>query len=225
MTRLLVDDLMLVLLSPDTARPVVDGQRLAPALAGALLMDLALAGRLDVTEGARRSGDKLAVLPGAPTGEALLDDAVTRFGPDRRRSRAAVQRVSRHRLPREVLERLATEGLVEHTPGGFLRFARNVPDASVRKQLVADVTAGLTAPGTPPERQAALISLLHAVGAAAKVAPGTGLPRRELKQRAKAVAEGEWAGAAVLAAVQATAAGTTAAVTAAAAATAAATAG
>lgn len=215
MARLLVDDLVLVLLSPDTARPVVDGQRLAPALAGALLMDLALAGRLDVAEGARRSGDRLAVLPGPPTGDALLDDAVTRFGPDRRRARAAVQRISRRRLPREVLERLAGDGLVEHTPGGFLRFARNVPDPSVRKQLVADLTGVVTGTAAPGERRTALLSLVQAVGAVPKVVSVPGTTRRELNRRAKEISEAEWAGAAVLAAVRATRAGTTAAVTAA----------
>lgn len=213
--RPLVDDLMLVLLSPQTARPVVDGQRLAPALAGAVLLDLALAGRLDVTPGARRSSDRLVVVPGPPTGDALVDDALTRLGGEQRRARAAVQKISRWKLPREVQVRLAEQGLVEHTPGGFLKLTRNVPDTAARTVLVDEVTAALTGPQPPAPRPAALVSLLHAVGAVAKVTPGTGMTRREVARRAKEVSEGEWAGAAVLAAVRATQAGTSAAVTAA----------
>lgn len=213
--RSLADDLMLVLLSPETARPVVDAQRLPPALAGAVLLDLALADRLDVTPGARRSQDKLSVRPGPPVGDALHDDALDRLGSGERRGRAAVQKIARWRLPREVQARLAEQGLVEHTPGGFLKLTRNVPDGSARDVLVGEVVAALTGSQPPTQRQAALVSLLHAVGAVAKVAPGTGLTRREVARRAKEVSEGEWAGAAVLAAVRAAQAGTSAAVTAA----------
>jgi hypothetical protein len=57
----------------------------------------------------------------------------------------------------------------------------------------------------PQPREAALVSLLFAVDRVAKVLgdAGAGLGGRELKRRAKAVADGEFAGAAVRQAVQA----------------------
>jgi len=67
----------------------------------------------------------------------------------------------------------------------------------------------LTGTGEPDERTAALVSLLYAVKAEHKVVDGT---RRELRARAKQIAEGEWAGSAVSQAVQAVRATITAAV-------------
>ncbi len=53
----------------------------------------------------------------------------------------------------------------------------------------------------PTPRAAALISLLSAVDAAAKVFPDT--DRKMIRKRAKEIADGEWAGAAVRKAVDA----------------------
>jgi hypothetical protein len=58
----------------------------------------------------------------------------------------------------------------------------------------------LTGKTEPDERQAALVSLLYAVKAEHKVVDG---PRRELRARAREIAEGEWAGSAVSQAVRA----------------------
>ena len=51
------------------------------------------------------------------------------------------------------------------------------------------------------DREAALVSLLHATGSVTKVVGGA--PASELKQRAETVADGEFAGKAVREAIQA----------------------
>ena len=210
MERLLLDDLTLLLLSPASGRPLVDSMRLGPGLAGAVLLELALQGRVEVEEAVRRRGDRLRVVPGPAPADPLLADALVRLSTGRAAThptaaRAAVEKIARQRLPRRARERLAAQGLAEHSPGGFLRLARTRPDAAAREELLALVGAALLSkdPRGVDQRSAALVSLLHAVGAVAKVVPATGLPKKELTARAKAVSEGEWAGAAVLAAVRA----------------------
>ena len=216
--RLIAEDLALLLQSPETGRPVVGFQELAPALAGALLLELALRERVHVEDGGRWSGDKLRAVPGPATGDDLLDEALGKLPAERSTgARGAVQKIADRRLAGEVHERLAAAGLARRTPGAFLKLGRTHPDVATRKELLASVLAALEAPdaSAAEQRPAALVSLLHAVGAVTKVVPAEGAGRKDLKRRAKALSEGEWAGAAVLAAVRAAQSGAAAAVTAA----------
>ncbi|NIZ90533.1 GOLPH3/VPS74 family protein [Kineococcus rubinsiae] len=218
--RRLADDLLLVLLSPQTGRPVVDGQRLAPGLAGAVLLELALAGRIEVRHEGRWRGDRLTVLDGPALGDPLLDDAVEVLrGRPGVLARSAVQRLARASVVRTVKQRLVDAGDAALTPGGFLRFSRHDPRAEAHDPLVAQLRAALRAGDVAslPQRSVALISLLHGLRVVGKAVPDTGLPGRELRARAKELSEGEWAGAAVLAAVRAAQAASSAAVAAAAA--------
>ncbi len=70
-------------------------------------------------------------------------------------------------------------------------------ERGVRHELSGVLVEGLD----PTPRAAALISLLSAVDAAAKVFPDT--DRKMIRKRAKEIADGEWAGAAVRKAVDA----------------------
>ena len=67
----LAEEIVLLSLDDETGRPVGRGG-MAPdlALAGALLMDLALAGRLDTDR------DRVMVVNAAPTGDAVRDAAL-----------------------------------------------------------------------------------------------------------------------------------------------------
>lgn len=62
--------------------------------------------------------------------------------------------------------------------------------------------------GSPTPREAALISLLDAAGQVPKVLAGSGVDRRELRRRARGIATGEFAGAAVRRAIDAVTAAT-----------------
>lgn len=211
----LVDDLTLVLLDPSGGRPLVDGTRARAVLGGAVLLDLALRGRL-VAEPSRWGGDRVQVHDQSPTGDAVLDHALTRLGTRRTAASTAVTRISGGRTGHLVRERLAARGAVRHEPGGFLRFARDHPDPAVREPLVAAVASALQGQRPVAPRTAALVSLVHAVGAVGKVVPGHGWSRRELDARvasvAKALEDGQWAGGAVAAAVRSAQAAVTAAI-------------
>ena len=67
----------------------------------------------------------------------------------------------------------------------------------------------------PDPRTGALVALLHAVDRAHKTVPHEGVSDREVKKRAKEVAEGQWAAKAVKDAIAAATAATMAAITAA----------
>src|SRR5919202_6704022 len=80
----IADDLLLVLLDDDTGRPRVDGTRLDYALAGAVLLELALDGRIDVLPGRPRKAPVVVVNP-RPTEDEVLDGAMRQVG-DRRKA-------------------------------------------------------------------------------------------------------------------------------------------
>jgi hypothetical protein len=201
MTTTLTDDLVLLLLDPDTGRSVVDSTSLDRGIGGALLLDLATRDRIGV------DGDgawaRLHVTDPAPTGDALLDEALARLAGKPLRAQKAVERLARRtRMP--VLERLAERGLVRRERArvlGLFPATTWLPaDPAPRAALHRRVEAVLRAGETPDQHVALLISLLHALQAEHKVVDGR---RRELRARAKEVAAGDWAGPAVRKAVQA----------------------
>ncbi|MBC3192806.1 GPP34 family phosphoprotein [Pseudonocardia sp. C8] len=185
--------LTIVLLDPGTGRFVVDRQRAERALAGAVLLDLAARGWLE-TDGehsprlrlvARTGGDVVAERASAlPAGWFRAKRGVTRLVPGLRGA---------------VLGALARGGHVDRRPGGFLRFARWWPDPALRDTLLAGIAAALRDGVATDARIAGLVSLLHAVRAEHRVLEGR---RRELRDRARLVADGDWAGPAVTAAVR-----------------------
>ncbi|WP_219418426.1 GOLPH3/VPS74 family protein [Pseudonocardia nigra] len=197
----ITEDLVLLLLRPDTGRPVVDSTSLDRAIGGALLLDLSTRDR--VTADREDAKARLTLTNAAPTGDPLLDAALARLGPAPLKAQKAVERLAR-KTREPVLERLAERGLVrrERTRplGLFPLTSWPAVDASARKELRGRVAAVLLDGKAPDQHLALLISLLHAVKAEHKVVDG---PRRELRARAKEVAQGDWAGQAVQKAVQA----------------------
>lgn len=209
MTTILTEDLVLLLLHPERGRPVVDSTSLDRAIGGALLLDLALRERISADRDNAKA--RLSVVGAGPTGDPLLDDALARLAGRTLRAQKAVERLAR-RVRTPVLERLVLRGLVHRDRSrilGIFPFTTWLPATAVANDLHARVTAVLRDGAQPDQRTALLISLLHAVKAEHKVVDG---PRRQLRARAKEVASGEWAGAAVRKAVEAVQAGAMAAV-------------
>jgi Golgi phosphoprotein 3 (GPP34) len=169
-------------------------------LAGAALLELALAGRLDVHDG------KVVVQDATPTGDAIADAALQRIANDtkRRTPQTWVEKLQKG-LRTEVLDSLVDVGVMERTEGKVLglfpthRFpTRNTaPETDVRARLDSAVLHGVS----PDRRTAALISLISASGLRKAAFPNA--DRRMVESRMKAIAEGEWAGEAVRKAVQA----------------------
>ncbi len=212
----------LVLIAYDDGGKRAGGQ-LDLAVAGAVLVELALAQRVNTDH------KHLTVVDAAPTGDALLDQALARMAGDRPRSAkdwvTRLQKGTRE----QVLDRLVTAGLLRRQTNRVLgifpvtRFPDAAPGSSLspehelRRRLEAVVLHGQQ----PTDRTAALIALLHAGGLRAAAFPDA--PRRQTERRMKEVSEGSWAGEAVRKAVQEVQAGMTAAMAAVTAATAAAT--
>jgi hypothetical protein len=196
----LAEDLALLLVDPATGKPVVDRTALDRGIAGAVLLDLVDAGR--VTVRGSGAGARVATT-GNRAGSPLLDAAVERLGTKERRAASAVERLS-STMRAATFDQLVSAGIVVGEPGRILglfptttwRFTK----PEVRSELQAGVAGVLTGKGEPDERQAALVSLLYAVKAEHKLVDG---PRRELRARAKEIADGEWAGSAVSQAVRA----------------------
>lgn len=189
----LPERLALVLLDPGTGRFVVDRQRSERALAGAVLLDLAARGRL-ATDGYRHPRLRLV----AGTGSDVVAERATRLPTGWFRARRGVTRLVPG-LCTAVLDALAAGGHVDREPGGFLRLARWWPDTVLRDNLRAGMAAALRDGVAVDAGVAGLVSLLHAVRAEHRVLDGR---RRELRDRARVVADGDWAGPAVAAAVR-----------------------
>ena len=203
---LIAEDLLLLLVDDATGRFLLDTTRLDRALAGALLLELALAERVGPPAAGQRFGrDVIALVDRRPAGDPLLDAALARL--DTPKPPGAARAVSRlvKGTRQALLERLVEAGHVreEHrTVLGVFRTSRwpavrPEHEAEVRRRLQAVLLDG----AEPDQRTAALVSLLVAVDAVPKVVAAS--DRKALVRRAKAVADGDWAAVAVRKAVDA----------------------
>jgi len=203
---LIAEDLLLLLLDDSTGKAMVDSTALDRVLAGAVLLELALDHRIaPAGEGESIKKGRLAVRNADPTRDELLDRVLSRLAEDRpRKPEGAIEKLSGG-LRKELLTRLAARGLVrpevERALGLFPVTRWPVVDPAYESGLRAELTRVLVDGAEPAPRTAALVSLLAAVEAAAKVVPSA--DRRAVKRRAKELARGEWAGAAVRQAVDA----------------------
>lgn len=187
--------LAMVLLDPGTGRFVLDPQRVERALAGAVLLELAGRDRLETEPGARRP--RLRLVPGG-AGPDVVGQWAQRLPGGWFTAKRGVTRLVPGLRP-AVLRALAAAGHVDRLPGGFLRLARWWPDPALRDATRGAVAAVLRDGVATDPAVAGLVSLLHAVRAEHRVLDGR---RRELRDRARIVADGDWAGPAVAAAVR-----------------------
>ena len=205
---LLAEDVLLLLTDDATGKPAIDSTTMELGLAGAVLLELAALGHVDI------AGPGEAVKPGrvvvrrpAPTGDLLLDAALARIEGDSPRKPDAVLGKLKKDLAPEVRRRLTERGILSYEQGRVLGIfpvdrwpaADSSHENLVRRALHDVLVTGRTA--TPTE--AGLVAILLAVDKLHVVLPSTGLSRRDLKARAKIVAEGNFAGEAVRKAIEA----------------------
>ncbi|WP_460865191.1 GOLPH3/VPS74 family protein [Rhodococcus aerolatus] len=167
-------------------------------LAGAVLVELALSGRVDVDD------DRVVVLDDSPTGDALLDAALVRIAEDKPRKPADwVSRLQKG-LRDDVLARLVEAGVLDHetskTLGMFTRHRWREVDPEPEQQVRARLETVVLHGTEPDQRTAALVGLVAAVDLRQAVFPLA--PRKPTETRMGEVAEGEWAPAAVVTAVR-----------------------
>ena len=181
----------------DDGSPETDGTRLDRGLAGALLLELALAERIGVER------TRVVVRDPAPTGDRLVDEALTRIAADERGRKpgdwvSALARDVRTRtldglVEAGVLTREQSKVLFVFDVTRYPAAERVEPAAETeaRQRLVAAVSGQ----GPVEPRTAALCSLLAATGLDRKVFAG--LDRKRVQARLKEISEGAWAAAAV----------------------------
>jgi len=205
---LLAEDLLLLLTDDTSGKAVVDGTKLDLALAGAVVLDLAERERVAVAgPGESVKEGRLAVRDPAATGDDLLDEALRRLADKSpQKPQSALPRLAK-KLREAVYGRLVDRGIVRFQEGKVLGIfptrqwpaEDSVHEAEVRQGLGEVLVVGRR----PSEREALVVSLLHAVDALPKVVGGPGVDKKELRRRGKEIAEGEFAGAAVRKAVEA----------------------
>jgi hypothetical protein len=209
---LLAEDLLLLLTDDRTGKAVVSGSELDLALGGAQLVELSLAGRVDIDHRKR-----LVVLDASPTGDALLDRALEVIQRREGKKPSAVVGELGKKLRPALQERLVVAGILREEKGKVLGLFPTTrwPAASAdHENAVRRALETALVLGRPPEpRDGALVSLLHALRATHRVVPPKehDLSRRELDRRAKAIAEGSWGSKAVRQAIDAAMAAVTAA--------------
>jgi golgi phosphoprotein 3 len=193
------------------------------ALAGALVSELVLAGRLTLVEGRRRSRKLLEVVSSEPTGVPVLDSALERIASAKRRQAAArwIARLAGDRaMPHAVAEGLVEQGLLRREEGRVLGLFRRVryptsnPDPE--DALVAALERALATDDPVPLDVAVVLSLASSAGILRHVFDRKAL--RPYRARIREVSDLEGIPAATREAIRATQAAVVAATTAAAAA-------
>ncbi|WP_406861453.1 GPP34 family phosphoprotein [Streptomyces sp. HUAS MG47] len=197
----LAEEIMLLSLD-DASGSAKQRQAAGWAVAGGILLDLVLDGRVVV------SGKQFAVVDAGAVGEPLLDQRVELMrgwiGGRGRRRVADWLTKDQARAVRATLERLCARGIVveqTHMALGLFpvrRYPEAAPDveAELRERLRAVVLRG----AQPDERTAGLIALLHAAKLHRLAFPD--LPRRDVVGRMAQIAEGQWAAEHVRAAIR-----------------------
>jgi len=177
--------------------PLTDGTHLDNGLGGALLLELALAERVDVVD------RRVVVLDATPTGDRLVDEALAGIAGAERARKAGhwVTKFAKQTRPR-VLDQLVADGVLtvekDRVLGVFPRTkfpaAGGVVPAEEAEARQRMRTAVLGTGAVDP-RTAALCALVAATDLDRKVFAD--LDRRRVKARLKEIGEGAWAAAAV----------------------------
>lgn len=216
---LIAEDLLLLLTDDDSGRLVKSAVEVDPALGGALLVELTLAGVVDLTDdgGMFQRGRLVVAEDGARVTDPELVAALgTVRGRQGRKPESVVPKLGKG-VRKRLYARLTERGILRSDEGRILGIfptsrwptADAAHEEALRRELAAALRTGL--PSRP--EVGALVSLVHALRALPKVLDpeDVGTTRREMTAQAKRISEGEWASAAVRRAI----AGTNAAVAAA----------
>ncbi|MFD4295088.1 GPP34 family phosphoprotein [Rhodococcus sp. NPDC058505] len=197
---LLAEDLLLLLLDDDTGKPVVDGMVLPRALAGAVLLELTLDGVVEPADGtgAVKKGRLVLRNRTAPLDPILAHAVAQLRGSKPMKPEAAIEKLGTN-LREAVLGRIVERGWVSESTGKLLGIfpTKTWPsvDATHERVVRGRLRAALVDGGEPDPRTAALIALLSAADAVPRVLPD--VKKKAVRARAKEIAHGNWAAAAV----------------------------
>ncbi|MGW7056141.1 GOLPH3/VPS74 family protein [Streptomyces sp. NPDC054887] len=198
----LAEEIMLLSLDDDSGA-AKERQAAGWAVAGGILLDLVLAGRVGVRDGRVRVTDT------APTGVPLLDGRLAQIEvwTDRRTKAPKVAdwltRDHSKAVP-ATIDSLRDRGLVSEEDRKVLGIfpVRRYPEAdgSVERELRARLTATVVQGAAPDDRTAGLVALVHAANLHRLAFPD--VPRNEIRPRMEKIADGQWAGDSVREAIR-----------------------
>jgi len=203
---LVAEDLLLLLLDEESGK-VAGSDSAEVALGGAVLAELAILGAVTVEERTSRWKAPKVAVTGPVPGDRVLADAVEVVAEKERSAQDLVGRLGKG-LVQTLGDRMADRGILERRQSRLLgmlpRTRWPATDSSHEVEVRSSLTSVLVQGTTPDERTGALVAVLSAIDRAHKVVDHDGLSRREVKHRAKEVAEGAWAAKGVRDAIQAT---------------------
>jgi hypothetical protein len=203
---LIAEDLLLLLLDDGSGKPVVDSTKLPRVLAGAVVLELAMDGTVFVAgDNESTKKGRLAVTPGRIPSDQLLARAVDTIETAKRpmTPKSAVEKLHKG-IREQVVARVIDQGFVGEERGRVLGLFPTTSwparDSSHEDRVRATLSSVLVDGLDPDARTCALIALLSAIDATHKVLPDA--DKRSIRNRAKDIAQGDWAGEAVRKAVQ-----------------------
>ncbi|MGP4018754.1 GOLPH3/VPS74 family protein [Saccharopolyspora sp. 5N708] len=213
---LIVEDLMLLMLDDETGS-IAGAGTLHYALGGAVLVELALGGRIE-TDGSRPglNGPKVLAVGDGPLPDPLLQSAYEKVAQRPQRVQPLLLGIGGG-LWKPVIDRLVERCLIRRESKRVLRVFRTTrlpaDDTRHEAELRRKIRAVLEDGERPDARTAAVIALLSSSGTLPTLRPA--LPwSAEVRKRAKELENGSWGAVAVNTAVTRTAAAIAAASTA-----------
>lgn len=197
---LIVEDLALLLMDDESGTPAAAGT-LYYAMGGAVLVELALEGLVEVRDG------KVHTVGGAPE-DPLLRSGYEKAAEKPRSVHSLLARIGADMWTR-VVDRLVERGLIarekKRVLGLFRMNTLPATDTGHEEEVRQRIRAVLVDGETPDARTAALTALLSASGALPVLRPKLAWSS-EVARRAKELEQGNWGAEAVSAAVIRTAA-------------------
>lgn len=200
MDMLLAEDLLLLLLDDDSGK-LSGTSYLDNGIGGALLMELAMAGCVELKKGAGKLARAKVVAVDAPSPvDPLLVESMVLVRAKERTAKDLVTRLGKKRRDL-LLDRLRQRGVLTEQEDRLLGLIprRRWPtvDATHERGVRRDLGDLLIRGVRPEPRTAALVAVLSALDLAHKVIDLEGLSARDVRERAKQAAEGDWAAKAV----------------------------
>lgn len=207
METLIVEDLLLLLLDDEKGHIAGEGT-LYYTLGGAVLLELALSGRVRVeAKKSAFSGALVHSVGSVPPTDPILAEAFAKIRVKPRSAQTLIMMLGTN-LRKEVTDRLVERGLVRRDTKKFLGLFKSTSwpaeDTRHEAELRERIRAVLVYGAEPDPRTGALIALLDASGQMPLVLTFPGTPARDIAKRVKAVSEGVWAAEAVKNAILAT---------------------
>ena len=194
----IAEDLLLLLLDNPDAQPALDRARLSRVLAAALILDLAYECRVRPAQPHEPvpPGDLIALAGAVPLDPAVRP-ALSMFEQGPLSARSAIARL-RKRSEDDVLDQLLRSGELHQTQLSSHRLRRNtyawpLQDRVRVDQIRAAALAALFGQQRPDPPTAAVIALLHRVGALARALHLDADAAQGAAQRAGMLAAGGWA--------------------------------